>query len=76
MLKSKNVDQKTILKMDLHFSHKINPARPNELAQELKVLLEMHNIIPFYDPGACTDELQGGDLVIATFEEPESDLDD
>jgi hypothetical protein len=58
------VDQKTILKMDLHFSHKINPARPNELAQELKVLLEMHNIIPFYVPGACTDELQECDTVI------------
>jgi len=57
-------DQKTILKMDLHFSHKINPSRPNELAQELKVLLEMHNIIPFYVPGACTDELQECDTVI------------
>lgn len=53
------VDQKTLLKMDLHYSHKIN-----ELAEQLKQLLDMHNIIPFYVPGSCTDDIQECDTFI------------
>ena len=58
------VDQKTLLKMDLNFSHKINPTRPNLLADQLKQLLEMHFIIPFYVPGSCTDEIQECNIVV------------
>ena len=33
------------------------------LAEQLKQLLDMHNIIPFYVPGSCTDEIQECDTV-------------
>jgi hypothetical protein len=57
-------DQACMLKMDLHYSHKINPTKENAGSRRLKATLERHNIIPFYVPGACTDEVQECDTVL------------
>jgi hypothetical protein len=48
-------DQYTILKHDLHYSHK-DP--------EVLQLLADHNIIPIYVPAGCTDVIQECDTVI------------
>ena len=49
------VDQKSILKMDLHYSHK-TPA--------VLEIMRIHNILPLYVPAGCTDIIQECDTVI------------
>jgi hypothetical protein len=57
-------DQVCMLKLDLHYSHKINPTKETDGSRRLKATLERHHIIPFYVPGACTDEVQECDTVL------------
>jgi hypothetical protein len=57
-------DQACMLKMDLHYSHKISPAKEKAGSRRLKTTLEKHNIIPCCVPGACTDEEQECDTVL------------
>ena len=56
--------QHCMLKMDLHYSHKVNPANETPGSLLLKETLQRHRIVPFYVPGACTDELQECDTIL------------
>ena len=57
-------DQRTMLKMDLHYSHKVDPAKPTAESRLYKDTLNKHCIIPLFVPGACTDEVQECDTVL------------
>jgi hypothetical protein len=46
---------KTVLKLDLHYSHH---------DKEVLAFMSLHNIIPFFVPGRCTDVLQECDTVL------------
>jgi hypothetical protein len=59
-----SASQHCILKMDLHYSHKVNPVNETPGSLLLKETLQRHRIIPFYVPGACTDELQECDTIL------------
>ena len=48
-------DSYSILKMDLHFTHK---------TERVKNLLRIHHILPLYVPAGCTDIIQECDTVI------------
>ena len=51
------VDQKMILKLDLHYSHK---------DKEVLALMKQMNILPLFVPAGCTDIMQECDTVINT----------
>jgi hypothetical protein len=50
-----DANQASILKVDLHFSHK---------DEAVLKLMQLHNIFPLYVPAACTDIIQECDTVV------------
>ena len=57
-------EAQSLLKMDLHYSHKVDPVKPTAESRLYKETLNKHNIIPLFVPGACTDEVQECDTVL------------
>lgn len=50
-----NTNQMTLLKLDLHYSHK---------DKKVLEIMRLHNLIPLYVPGKCTDNVQECDVVL------------